>query len=58
MHNVIIMSCFVEKMKIWTIALNVEHQGTSVKRMVVMMQRIASMRGKRGLLEKLHGTFL
>ena len=25
MHAIIIVSCFVERMKIWTIALNMEH---------------------------------
>ena len=58
MHAIIIVSCFVERMKIWTIALNVEHRGTCVERMVVMMERTTSMRGRRGLLGKLHGTFL
>ena len=59
MHARIIVSCFVERMKIWTIALNVEYQGTSVERMKVMMERTARMRGRRrGLLGKLHGTFL
>ena len=58
MHAIIIVSCFVERMKIWIIALNVEHRGTSVERMVVMMERTTSMRGRRGLLGKLHGTFL
>ena len=42
-----------------TITLNVECRGTSVERMVVMMERTAWMRGRRrGLLGKLHGTFL
>ena len=54
----IIVSCFMERMKIWTIALNVEHRGTSVERMVVMIERTTSMRGRRGFLGKLYGTFL
>ena len=54
----IIVSCFMERMKIWTIALNVKYRGTSVERMVVMMERTAWMRGRRGLQGKLHGTFL
>ena len=58
MHAGIIVSCFVERMKIWTISLNVECRGTSVERMVVMMERTAWMRGRRGLQGKLHGTFL
>ena len=37
MHAIIIVSSFTERMKIWTIALNVECRGTSVERMVVMM---------------------
>ena len=32
MHARIIVSCFVERMKIWTIVLNVEYQGTSIKK--------------------------
>jgi len=45
-------------MKIWIIALNVEYRGTSIERMVVMMERTAWMGGRRGLQGKLHGTFL
>ena len=51
MHARIIVSYFVERMKIWTIALNVEHRGTSIERMVVMMERTTSMRERRGCFQ-------